>query len=62
MIISVKQIEIATLFVRLAEQRLRGCKAYSWRVMAEWLKTPRVVVSRDLSSFLEMGLFPEACG
>jgi len=49
--ISVKLKRIATFLILVAEQQLRGCKAYSWRVMAEWLKTPRVVVSRDQSSF-----------
>ena len=44
-----KQLTIAKLIGRVAEQQLRGCKAYAWRVMAEWLRTPYVVLSRDLS-------------
>ena len=42
-----KQNIFATIFSFLAEHCLRGQKAYSWRVMAVWLKTPRVVLSRD---------------
>jgi hypothetical protein len=38
---------IASIFICLAEQRLRGCKAWVERVMAEWLKTLYSVVSRD---------------
>ena len=38
---------IASIFTCLAEQRLRGCKAWVERVMAEWLKTPCLVASRD---------------
>ena len=40
---------IANIFSFLAEYCLRGQKAYVWRVMAEWLRTPYVVLSRDLS-------------
>jgi len=29
--------------------------------MAEWLKTPRLVLSRD-QSFIDIGLFLEECG
>jgi len=45
--ISVKLKRIATFLILLAEQQLRGCKAWARRVMAEWLKTPCSVVSRD---------------
>ena len=38
---------IASIFTCLAEQRLRGCKAWVERVMAEWLKTLYSVVSKD---------------
>ena len=41
-----KQLAIYKLIGRVAEQQLRGCKAYAWRVMAEWLKTPSLVLSR----------------
>ena len=56
-----KVILFASKVILLAEQCLRGHKAYSRRVMAEWLKTPWVVVSRD-QSFIDIGLFLEACG
>ena len=44
-----KVILFASKVIFLAEQCLRGHKAEVWRVMAEWLKTPYVVLSRDLS-------------
>ena len=51
---------IASILLFLAEHCLRGQKAYVWRVTAEWLKTPYVVLSRD---YLHIdGLFPEDCG
>jgi len=40
---------IANIFSFLAEYRLRGRKAFTWRVMAEWLKTPSIVFSKHLS-------------
>ena len=40
-------INIANLFVFVAEQRLSGCNAQDRRVTAEWLKTPEVVFSTD---------------
>tara|TARA_Y100001937_G_scaffold1738_1_gene2239 strand:- start:122 stop:412 length:291 start_codon:yes stop_codon:yes gene_type:complete len=45
--LSSRHTQVRNWCIRLAEHCLRGQKAYSWRVMAEWLKTPRVVVSRD---------------
>ena len=45
-----KQSIFASIFSFLAEHCLRGQKAYVWRVMAEWLKTPYVVFSRDYLS------------
>ena len=39
----------ANVFSFVAENCLRGQKAYSWRVMAVWLKTPGVVLSKNLS-------------
>ena len=53
--------KIASLYFFLAEHSLRGLKAWARRVMAEWLKTPRLVLSRDQSS-KNIGLFPEDCG
>ena len=41
--------KIASLYFFLAEHSLRGLKAWAWRVMAVWLKTPCLVLSRDLS-------------
>ena len=38
---------IASIFTCLAEQRLRGCKAWVERVMGECLKTLYSVVSKD---------------
>ena len=40
---------IASVLFFLAEYSLRGLKAWAWRVMAVWLKTPCLVLSRDLS-------------
>ena len=40
---------IASVLFFLAEYSLRGLKAWAWRVTAEWLKTPCLVLSRDLS-------------
>ena len=40
---------IASILLFLAEYSLRGQKAWAWRVTAEWLKTPCLVLSRDLS-------------
>ena len=55
-----KVILFASKVIFLAEQCLRGHKAEVWRVMAEWLKTPYSVLSRD---YLHIdGLFPEDCG
>ena len=45
-----KVILFASKVIFLAEQCLRGHKAEVWRVMAEWLKTPCLVLSRDLSN------------
>ena len=42
--------KIASLYFFLAEYSLRGLKAWARRVMAEWLKTPCLVLSRDLSN------------
>ena len=42
--------KIASLYFFLAEHSLRGLKAWARRVMAEWLKTPCLVASRDLSN------------
>ena len=42
--------KIASLYFFLAEHSLRGLKAWARRVMAEWLKTPCLVLSRDLSN------------
>ena len=39
----------ASFVICLAEHCLRGQKAWARRVMAEWLKTPCLVLSRDLS-------------
>ena len=44
-----KVILFASNIICLAEHSLRGLKAWARRVMAEWLKTPRLVLSRDLS-------------
>ena len=41
---------IASILLFLAEYCLRGQKAWAWRVTAEWLKTPCLVLIRDLSS------------
>jgi len=41
---------IASVLFFLAEYSLRGLKAWARRVMAEWLKTPCLVLSRDLSN------------
>ena len=55
-----KQSIFASIFSFLAEHCLRGQKAYVWRVTAEWLKTPYLVLSRD---YLHIdGLFLEDCG
>ena len=59
--ISYKGNIVATLLLLLAEQQLRGCKAWIERVMGECLKTLYLVVSRD-QSFIDIGLFPEAWG
>ena len=53
--------KIASLYFFLAEHSLRGLKAWARRVMAEWLKTPCLVLSRDQSS-KNIGLFLEDCG
>tara|TARA_Y100000004_G_C8848990_1_gene383905 strand:- start:201 stop:413 length:213 start_codon:yes stop_codon:yes gene_type:complete len=42
-----KVILFASKIILLAENCLRGQKAWARRVMAEWLKTPRLVPSRD---------------
>ena len=55
-----KVILFASKVIFLAEQCLRGHKAEVWRVMAEWLKTPYSVLSRDYLT--KDGLFPEDCG
>jgi len=52
--------KIASLYFFLAEYSLRGLKAWAWRVTAEWLKTPCLVLSRDYLA--QDGLFPEDCG
>ena len=44
-----KHFTIASVLFFLAEYSLRGLKAWAWRVTAEWLKTPCLVLSRDLS-------------
>ena len=44
-----KVILFASNFICLAEHSLSGLKAWARRVMAEWLKTPCLVSSRDLS-------------
>jgi len=41
---------IANVIFFLAEYSLRGLKAWTWRVTAEWLKTPCLVLSRDYLS------------
>ena len=44
----------ASFVICLAEHCLRGQKAWARRVMAEWLKTPCLVASRDhLSSRMD---------
>ena len=45
-----KVIIFASIVILLAEHSLRGLKAWARRVMAEWLKTPCLVLSRDLSN------------
>ena len=45
-----KHFTIASVLFFLAEYSLRGLKAWARRVMAEWLKTPCLVLSRDLSN------------
>jgi|TARA_B100001758_G_C18162556_1_gene479950 hypothetical protein len=52
---------IARLYFLLAEYYFSGYKAWARRVMAEWLKTPCLVVIRDLSSS-RMGRYLKACG
>ena len=47
--LSSRHTQVRNWCIRLAEHCLRGQKAYSWRVMAVWLKTPRVVLSKNLS-------------
>ena len=42
-----KVIIFASIVILLAEKCLRGHKAWARRVMAEWLKTPCLVASRD---------------
>jgi len=42
-----KVILVASSIIFLAEKCLRGHKAKARRVMAEWLKTPCLAVSRD---------------
>jgi hypothetical protein len=44
-----KVILFASNFICLAEHSLSGLKAWARRVMAEWLKTPCLVSSKDLS-------------
>ena len=56
-----KVILFASNIICLAEHSLRGLKAWARRVMAEWLKTPRLVSSKD-QSFIDIGLFLENCG
>jgi hypothetical protein len=56
-----KIILFASIIICLAEHSLRGLKAWARRVMAEWLKTPRLVSSKD-QSFIDIGLFLENCG
>ena len=51
---------IASVLLFLAENCLRGQKAWAWRVTAEWLKTPCLVLSRDYLH--KDGLFLEDCG
>ena len=48
-------------FICLAEHSLSGLKAWARRVMAEWLKTPCLVLSRD-QIYIRNGLFLEDCG
>ncbi len=45
-----KVILFANKIICLAEHSLRGLKALARRVMAEWLKTPCEVLSRDYLS------------
>jgi len=45
-----KHFTIASVLFFLAENSLRGLKAWAWRVTAEWLKTPCSVLSRDYLS------------
>ena len=45
-----KVIIMYNIVICLAEHSLRGLKAWARRVMAEWLKTPCLVLSRDLSN------------
>ena len=45
-----KVILFASKIICLAEHSLRGLKALARRVMAEWLKTPCEVLSRDYLS------------
>ena len=56
-----KVILFASNFICLAEHSLSGLKAWARRVMAEWLKTPCLVSSRD-QSFIDIGHFLENCG
>mgnify|MGYP003139784420 CR=1 FL=1 len=42
-----KVILFASNFICLAEHSLSGLKAWARRVMAEWLKTPCLVSSKD---------------
>jgi hypothetical protein len=42
-------IIIRSMIICLAEHSLRGLKAWTERVMAEWLKTLGLVLSRDQS-------------
>ena len=56
-----KVILFASNIICLAEHSLRGLKAWARRVMAEWLKTPRLVSSKD-QTFIDIGLFLENCG
>ena len=51
----------ASFVICLAEHSLSGLKAWARRVMAEWLKTPCLVSSRD-QSFIDIGHFLENCG
>ena len=56
-----KVILFASNFICLAEHSLSGLKAWARRVMAEWLKTPCLVLSRD-QILIRNGLFLEDCG